>query len=46
MAVPRPGPRHKELAPVPIEGRFKTQSGAVLRRAALAGMGLAVLPAS
>ena len=29
---------------VPIEPRFRAASGAVLRRAALAGMGLAVLP--
>lgn len=29
---------------VPIEARFSAASGAVLRRAALAGMGLAVLP--
>ncbi len=28
----------------PIEARFRAQSGAMLRRAALAGMGLAVLP--
>ena len=38
-----PGRGTKELT-VPIEARFKAQSGAVLRRAALAGMGLAVLP--
>jgi DNA-binding transcriptional LysR family regulator len=38
-----PGRGAKEIT-VPIEARFKTQSGAVLRRAALAGMGLAVLP--
>jgi len=38
-----PGHRAKELT-VPLEARFKSQSGAVLRRAALAGMGLAVLP--
>jgi len=38
-----PGRGAKELT-VPIEARFKTQSGAVLRRAAVAGMGLAVLP--
>ncbi len=29
---------------VPVRGRFSTASGAVLREAALAGMGLAVLP--
>ena len=38
-----PGRGTKEHT-VPIEARFKTQSGAVLRRAAVAGMGLAVLP--
>lgn len=37
-----PGARSE--ATVPIEARFKAASGAVLRRAALAGMGLAVLP--
>ena len=37
-----PGPR--ELYSVPVEGRFAAASGAVLRRAALAGMGLGVLP--
>jgi len=34
----------KELLAVPIEPRFSAASGAVLRRAAVAGMGLAVLP--
>jgi DNA-binding transcriptional LysR family regulator len=34
----------REVFTVPIEGRFTAASGAVLRRAALAGMGLAVLP--
>ena len=29
---------------VPVESRFQAQSGSVLREAALAGMGLAVLP--
>ena len=29
---------------VPVEARFQTQSGSVLREASLAGMGLAVLP--
>jgi DNA-binding transcriptional LysR family regulator len=37
-----PGDR-KELS-VPVEARFSAASGAVLRRAALEGMGLAVLP--
>jgi DNA-binding transcriptional LysR family regulator len=34
----------KEIVTVPIAGRFCAGSGAVLRQAALAGMGLAVLP--
>jgi DNA-binding transcriptional LysR family regulator len=34
----------KELVSVPIEARFSAASGAVLRRAAVSGMGLAVLP--
>jgi DNA-binding transcriptional LysR family regulator len=34
----------KEPITVPIEARFKAASGALLRSAALAGMGLAVLP--
>jgi DNA-binding transcriptional LysR family regulator len=34
----------KELFSVPIEPRFSAGSGALLRRAALAGLGLAVLP--
>jgi len=34
----------KRTFTVPIEARFSAASGAVLRRAALAGMGLAVLP--
>jgi DNA-binding transcriptional LysR family regulator len=38
----RPGT--KELLTVPIEPRFSAGSGALLRRAALAGLGLAVLP--
>jgi DNA-binding transcriptional LysR family regulator len=37
-------PGRREVFSVPIEGRFAAASGAVLRRAALAGMGLAVLP--
>jgi DNA-binding transcriptional LysR family regulator len=38
-----PGGGRRELT-MPLEARFKASSGAVLRRAALAGMGLAVLP--
>ena len=38
-----PGGGRRELT-VPVEARFKASSGAVLRRAALAGMGLAVMP--
>jgi DNA-binding transcriptional LysR family regulator len=34
----------KELLDVPIEPRFSAGSGALLRRAALSGLGLAVLP--
>jgi len=34
----------RELFSVPVAGRFSAASGAVLRQAALAGMGLAVLP--
>jgi DNA-binding transcriptional LysR family regulator len=34
----------KDALSVPIEPRFSAASGAVLRRAAIAGMGLAVLP--
>jgi DNA-binding transcriptional LysR family regulator len=34
----------RELFSPPLEGRFAAASGAVLRQAALAGMGLAVLP--
>jgi DNA-binding transcriptional LysR family regulator len=34
----------REVFSPPIEGRFAAASGAVLRQAALAGMGLAVLP--
>jgi DNA-binding transcriptional LysR family regulator len=34
----------KEIFSVPVEGRFSAASGALLRQAALAGMGLAVLP--
>jgi DNA-binding transcriptional LysR family regulator len=34
----------KEAVSVPVEPRFSAASGAVLRRAAVAGMGLAVLP--
>jgi DNA-binding transcriptional LysR family regulator len=34
----------RELFTVPIEARFRAGSGALLRAAALAGMGLAVLP--
>jgi DNA-binding transcriptional LysR family regulator len=34
----------KEVFSVPVEGRFLAGSGALLRQAALAGMGLAVLP--
>jgi DNA-binding transcriptional LysR family regulator len=34
----------KEPITVPVEARFRAASGALLRRAALAGMGLAVLP--
>jgi DNA-binding transcriptional LysR family regulator len=37
-------PDTRELVSVPIEPRFSAASGAVLRRAAAAGMGLAVLP--
>ncbi|HWP07731.1 MAG TPA: LysR family transcriptional regulator [Polyangiaceae bacterium] len=37
-------PESKEVLPIPVEPRFSAASGAVLRRAALAGMGLAVLP--
>jgi DNA-binding transcriptional LysR family regulator len=35
---------HKQVYTLPLEGRFAAASGAVLRAAALAGMGLAVLP--
>jgi DNA-binding transcriptional LysR family regulator len=38
-----PGGGRRELT-IPVEARFKASSGAVLRRAALAGMGLAVMP--
>jgi DNA-binding transcriptional LysR family regulator len=38
-----PGRAHGSYA-VPVEGRFLTASGSVLREAALAGLGLAVLP--
>ena len=34
----------REIFTVPVAGRFAAASGAVLRQAALAGMGLAVLP--
>jgi DNA-binding transcriptional LysR family regulator len=34
----------KDVYSLPLEGRFAAASGAVLREAALAGMGLAVLP--
>jgi DNA-binding transcriptional LysR family regulator len=34
----------KEVLAIPVEPRFSAASGAVLRRAAVAGMGLAVLP--
>ena len=34
----------KEVYSIPLEGRFAAASGAMLRQAALAGMGLAVLP--
>ena len=34
----------KELVTASVEGRFSAASGALLRRAALAGMGLTVLP--
>jgi DNA-binding transcriptional LysR family regulator len=34
----------KEVYSLPLDGRFAAASGAVLREAALAGMGLAVLP--
>jgi DNA-binding transcriptional LysR family regulator len=34
----------KEPYSLPLEGRFSAASGAILREAALAGMGLAVLP--
>jgi len=34
----------KEVVSVPVEPRFSAASGAVLRKAAVAGMGLAVLP--
>ena len=37
-------PGAREAVSVPVEGRFSAASGAVLRQAALAGMGLAVLP--
>jgi DNA-binding transcriptional LysR family regulator len=37
-------PGTKELFAVPIKPRFSAGSGALLRRAALAGLGLAVLP--
>jgi DNA-binding transcriptional LysR family regulator len=37
-------PRSKEPFAVPVEPRFTAGSGALLRRAALAGLGLAVLP--
>ncbi|HEV8548797.1 MAG TPA: LysR family transcriptional regulator [Polyangiaceae bacterium] len=37
-------PGMKEPLAVPVEPRFSAASGAVLRRAAVAGMGLAVLP--
>ena len=42
VALPRP--EQAQSFSVPIEGRFSAASGAVLRGAALAGMGLAVLP--
>ena len=34
----------KDVYSIPLEGRFAAASGAMLRQAALAGMGLAVLP--
>lgn len=37
-------PGGRAATTVPLQGRFRAESGAVLRRAALAGMGLAVLP--
>ena len=37
-------PERKEPYVLPIKGRFSTASGSVLRQAALAGMGVAVLP--
>jgi DNA-binding transcriptional LysR family regulator len=37
-------PTTKEVFAIPVEGRFTAASGAVLRHAAVAGMGLAVLP--
>jgi DNA-binding transcriptional LysR family regulator len=37
-------PGGRKETTLPLQGRFKAESGAVLRRAALAGMGLAVLP--
>jgi DNA-binding transcriptional LysR family regulator len=37
-------PNTKEVFSIPVEGRFTAASGAVLRHAAVAGMGLAVLP--
>jgi DNA-binding transcriptional LysR family regulator len=36
---------HAETFTVPVTGRFSAASGAVIRQAALAGMGVAVLPA-
>jgi DNA-binding transcriptional LysR family regulator len=42
--VPTPGGRGESTYGVPIEPRFTAASGALLRRAALADMGLAVLP--
>ena len=37
-------PNRKETFGLPVKGRFATASGTVLRQAAVAGMGLAVLP--
>jgi len=37
-------PGSKELLSLPVRPRFSAASGAILRRAAVAGMGLAVLP--
>jgi DNA-binding transcriptional LysR family regulator len=37
-------PGGKDIYSVPVEGRFAAASGAILRQAALAGVGVAVLP--